>query len=217
MRGQQDPQVTMLAFVDLEARVPPEHPLRIIKALADQALAALSPEFDRMYATVGRPSIPPERLLKASLLIALYSVRSERAFCEDLNYNLLYRWFLDMNLMEPSFDPTVFTKNRQRLLEHRVGQSLFDEVVMEADRHGLLSDEHFTVDGTLIEAAASLKSFKRRDGDPPVTMDNDPVNPSVDFHGERRSNATHQSTTDPEARLMRAKGRKQGSFSWPTP
>ncbi len=111
MRGQQEPQVTMLAFVDLEARVPPDHPLRIIKALADQALAALSPEFDRMYAEVGRPSIPPERLLKASLLIALYSVRSERAFCEDLDYNLLFRWFLDMNLMERSFDPTVFTKN----------------------------------------------------------------------------------------------------------
>ena len=122
MRGQQDPQMTMLALVDLEARVPPIHPLRIIKALADQALAALSPEFNRMYAEVGRPSIPPERLLKASLLIALYSVRSERAFCEDLDYNLLFRWFLDMNLMERSFDPTVFTKNRQRLLEHRVGQ-----------------------------------------------------------------------------------------------
>ena len=203
MRGRQDPQVTMLAFVDLEARVPPDHPLRIIKALADQALAALSPEFNRMYAEVGRPSIPPERLLKASLLIALYSVRSERAFCEDLDYNLLFRWFLDMNLMERSFDPTVFTKNRQRLLEHRVGQQLFDEVVMEADRHGLLSDEHFTVDGTLIEAAASLKSFKRRDGDPQVTTDDDPGNPSVDFHGERRRNATHASITDPEARLMR--------------
>ena len=210
MRGRQDPQVTMLAFVDLEARVPPDHPLRIIKALADQALAALSPEFNRMYAEVGRPSIPPERLLKASLLIALYSVRSERAFCEDLDYNLLFRWFLDMNLMERSFDPTVFTKNRQRLLEHRVGQQLFDEVVMEADRHGLLSDEHFTVDGTLIEAAASLKSFKRRDGDPQVTTDDDPGNPSVDFHGERRRNATHASITDPEARLMR-KGKGKGS------
>ena len=168
MRGQQDLQVTMLALVDLEARVPPDHPLRIIKALADQALAALSPEFNRMYAEVGRPSIPPERLLKASLLIALYSVRSERAFCEDLDYNLLFRWFLDMNLMERSFDPTVFTKNRQRRLEHRVGQQLFDEVVAEAQERSLLSDEHFTVDGTLIEAAASLKSFGRRDGDPPT-------------------------------------------------
>ena len=130
-------------------------------------------------------------------------MRSERGFCEQLDYNLLFRWFLGMNLMEPSFDPTVFTKNRERLLKHRVGQALFDEVVLEADRPGLLSDEHFTVDGTLIEAAASLKSFKPKDGDPPKTTDDDPGNPSVDFHGERRSNATHQSTTDPEARLLR--------------
>lgn len=202
MRGRKDPQVTMLAFVDLEARVPPDHPLRTVKDLADKALAVLSPEFDRMYSDVGRPSIPPERLLKASLLIALYSVRSERAFCEELDYNLLFRWFLDMNLMEPSFDPTVFTKNRKRLLRHHVGQSLFDQVVMEADRCSLLSDEHFTVDGTLIEAAASLKSFKPKDG-PPPSDDGDPGNPSVDFHGERRSNVTHQSTTDPEARLFR--------------
>ena len=193
----------MLAFVDLEARVAPDHPLRTIKGLADEALERLSPDFDRMYAAVGRPSIPPERVLKSSLLIALYTVRSERAFCEQLDYNLLFRWFLDMNLMEPSFDPAVFTKNRKRLLEHRAGQSLFDEVVMGADRHGLLSDEHFTVDGTLIEAAASLKSFKPRDGDPPRTSDGDGGNPSVDFHGERRSNATHQSTTDPESRLLR--------------
>ena len=156
-----------------------------------------------MYADVGRPSIPPERLLKSSLLIALYSVRSERGFCEQLDYNLLFRWFLGMNLVEPSFDATTFTKNRERLLKHRVGQALFDEVVLEADRWGLLSDEHFTVDGTLIEAAASLKSFKPRDGDPPKTTDDDQGNSSVDFHGERRSNATHQSTTDPEARLLR--------------
>ena len=203
MRGRQDPQVTMLGFIDLDKRVPPAHPLRTIKALADHALAALSPEFDAMYAEIGRPSIPPERLLKASLLIALYSVRSERFFCEQLEYNLLFRWFLDMSLVESSFDPTVFTKNRQRLLKHRVGQALFDQVVIEADRRGLLSDEHFTVDGSLIEAAASLKSFKPRNGDPPTTTDLDPGNPSVDFHGEKRSNATHQSTTDGEARLMR--------------
>ena len=203
MRGRREPQVSMLAFIDLETRVPADHPLRTINMLADRALARLSPEFDRMYAEVGRPSIPPERLLKASLLISLYSVRSERAFCEQLEYNLLFRWFLGMNLMEPSFDPTVFTKNRERLLKHRVGQALFDEVVLEADRKGLLSDEHFTVDGTLIEAAASLKSFKPKDGNPPKTTEDDPGNPSVDFHGERRSNATHQSTTDPEARLLR--------------
>ena len=203
MRGRQDPQVTLLAFIDLETRVPSDHPLRVVKRLTDQALKALSPDLDRMYANVGRPSIPPERLLKSSLLIALYSVRSERAFCEQLDYNLLFRWFLDMNLMEPSFDATTFTKNRERLLRHGVGQALFGEVVLEADRQGLLSDEHFTVDGTLIEAAASLKSFKSKEGDPPRTTDADPGNPSVDFHGERRGNATHQSTTDPEARLLR--------------
>ena len=197
MRGRQDAQVTLLAFIDLETRVPSEHPLRIIKRLADQALKALSPDLDRMYVNVGRPSIPPERLLKSSLLIALYSVRSERAFCEQLDYNLLFRWFLGMNLIEPNFDATTFTKNRERLLKHGVGQALFDEVVLEADRQGLLSDEHFTVDGTLIEAAASLKSFKPRDGDPPRTTGADPGNPSVDFHGERRSNATHQSATGP--------------------
>ena len=203
MRGQRDPQVSMLAFVDLEERVPRDHPLRTIKALADRALAELSTIFDAMYAEVGRPSIPPERLLKASLLIALYSVRSERAFCEELEYNLLFRWFLDMDLIEPSFDATTFSKNRERLLHHRVGQELFDEVVADAHERGLLSEEHFTVDGTLIEAAASLKSFKRKDGEPPRATDDDPGNPSVDFRGEKRSNATHRSTTDPEARLFK--------------
>lgn len=203
MRGRQDIQVTMLALIDLETRVTPDHPLRTIKSLADQALAKLSPLFDEMYAEAGRPSIPPERLLKASILIALYSIRSERAFCEQLEYNLLFRWFLDMNLIESSFDPTTFSKNRERLLEHQVGQQLFYEVVAGAHKQGLLSDEHFTVDGTLIEAAASLKSFKRRDGNPPSTTDDDPGNPWVDFRGEKRSNATHQSATDPEARLMR--------------
>ena len=181
MRGRRDPQATMLAFVDLEERVPKDHPLRTIKAVADEAL---------------------ERLLKASLLISLYSVRSERAFCEELEYNLLFRWFLDMDLMEHSFDPTVFTKNRRRLLEHRTGQALFDEVVLKADRRGLLLDERFSVDGTLIEAAASIKSFRRRDEEE-QPHDDDPGNPSVDFHGERLRNETHESRTDPEARLMR--------------
>ena len=202
MRGRPNPQRSMLAIVDLEERVPRDHPLRRIKAVADAALERLSPEFDRMYARVGRASVPPERLLKASLLIALYSVRSERAFCEELEYNLLYRWFLDMDLMERSFDATVFTKNRQRLMDHDVGRALFDEVVWAADGEGLLSDEHFSVDGTLIEAAASLKSFRPKEGAPPPT-DDDPGNPSVDFRGERRRNETHASTTDPEARLLR--------------
>jgi transposase len=193
----------MLAFVDLDARIPVDHPLRVVKRLADRALAALSPVFDCMYAADGRPSIPPERLLKASLLIALYSVRSERAFCEELEYHLLYRWFLGMNVLDPGFDASSFAKNRQRLLAHEVAQRFFDEVVFEADRLGLLSDAHFTVDGTLIEAAASLKSFRPKQEPSPSEAPDDPGNPTVDFRGERRSNATHSSTTDPEARLMR--------------
>jgi transposase len=203
MRGRRQSQATMLAFVDLEERVPRNHPLRVIKQFADRALAVLSPVFDDMYSAGGRPSIPPERLLKASLLISLYSVRSERAFCEELDYQLLFRWFLDMGLMEPSFDPTVFTKNRRRLLKHEVAQRFFDEVVRQAAGLGLLSDAHFTVDGTLIEAAASLKSFRPKDTPPSDTPPDDPGNPTVNFHGERRSNATHQSTTDPEARLAK--------------
>ena len=208
MRGTRDSQATMLAFVDLKERVPKDHPLRTIRAVADEALERLSAEFDGMYSKVGRASVPPERLLKASLLISLYSMRSERAFCEELEYNLLFGWFLDMNRMERSFDPTVFTNNRRSLLEHRIGRVLFDEVVWEADRQSLLSDEHFSVDGTLIEAAASIKSFRRRDEErqPP---DDDSGNPSVDFRGETLRNETHRSITDPEARLMRkGKGRE---------
>jgi transposase len=204
----------MLAFIDLEARVPLDHPLRTIKRLTDEALAGLSPLFDQLYAVGGRPSVPPERLLKASLLIALYSIRSERAFCEQLDYNLLFRWFLQMDLFEPSFDHSTFTKNRQRFLEHRLGQQLFDEVLGRAHERNLLSDEHFTVDGTLIEACASLKSFTRKDGEPPKTTDDDPGNPSVDFHGEQRSNQTHQSTTDPEARLMKKGKGKEAKLSF---
>ena len=213
MRGKHDPQVTMLTFVDLETRVTPNHPLRGIKRLADAALVALSPDLDRMYAEDGRPSIPPERLLKSSLLLALYSVRSERAFCEQLDYNLLFRWFLDMNLVEPSFDPSTFSKNRARLLTHKVGQKLFDEVVADAHERGLLSDEHFTVDGSLIEAAASLKSFTPRDRKPAEPPD-DPGNPSVDFHGERRANATHQSTTDAESLLYKKGKGKEAKLAF---
>jgi transposase len=214
MRGRRQTQATMLAFVDLEERVPRNHPLRVIKQFADRALAELSPVFDEMYSAGGRPSIPPERLLKASLLISLHSVRSERAFCEELDYQLLFRWFLDMALMEPSFDPTVFTKNRRRLLKHEVAQRFFDEVVRQAAGLGLLSDEHFTVDGTLIEAAASLKSFRPKDKPPSDTPPDDPGNPTVNFHGERRSNATHQSTTDPEARLAKKGKGKEAHLAY---
>jgi transposase len=206
MRGRQDQQAAMLAFVDPETRIPPAHPIRVVRRLADAALADLSPVFDRMYAASGRPSIPPERLLKASLLIALYAVRSERAFCEELGYNILYRWFLGMDLVEPSFDPTVFTKNRARLLEHQAAREFFDAVVGHAQGRALLSDEHFTVDGTLIEAAAGLKSFRPRptdrDDGPPAPPD-DPGNPAVDFRGQKRSNRTHVSATDPDSRLAR--------------
>lgn len=207
MRGRREPQVTMLAFIDLEERVPHNHPLRTIKAVADRALAELSATFDGMYAETGRPSIPPERLLKASLLIALYSVRSERAFCEELDYNLLFRWFLDMTLLEPSFDPTTFTKNRERLLRHAVGQRLFDEVISHAHARGLLSDEHFTVDGTLIEAWASQKSFRPKDESGSTPRE-------ADFHGQRRSNETHQSTTDPEARLYKKSKGSEAKLSY---
>jgi len=206
MRGRRNPQASMLAFVDLDERVPPQHPLRTIKRFADRALSGLSPTFNAMYGSGGRPSLPPERLLKASLLISLYSVRSERAFCEELDYQLLWRWFLDMSLMEPSFDQSTFSKNRGRLLKHVIAQQFFDDVVRQADALGLLSDEHFTVDGTLIEAAASLKSFKPKDRPPSDSPPDDPGNPTVNFRGEKRSNATHQSTTDPEARLAK-KGR----------
>src|SRR3981081_808032 len=156
VRGRRNPQASMLAFIDLEERVPPRHPLRTIKRFADRALAELSPTFDSMYRAGGRPSIPPERLLKASLLISLYSVRSERAFCEELDFQLLWRWFLDMSLMEPSFDQSTFSKNRGRLLQRVVTLHFFDAVVPQADVLGFLSDEHSPRAGTLSEPAASL-------------------------------------------------------------
>jgi transposase len=208
VRGRTKPQASMLAFIDPESRIPTKHPLRVIKQLADAALAELSPQFDRLYAAAGqgRPSIPPERLLKSSLLMSLFSVRSERAFCEALDYDLRFRWFLDMDLVEPSFDHSTFTRNRERLLGAQVSRQFFDEVVVQADRLHLLSDEHFTVDGTLIEAAASLKSFRPKD-EPPAeggsSSGDSPANRWVDFHGEKRSNATHQSRTDPDARLYK--------------
>jgi transposase len=209
MRGHDTKQATMFSVVSPEHRVPQDHPLRPIKAMADEVLASMSRTFSRMYSKVGRPSIPPERLLKAQILIALYSVRSDRMFCEQLDYNLLFRWFLDMNMDERSFDHSSFTKNRDRLLEHDVAGEFFAAVVEKAQGLGLMSSEHFTVDGTLIEAWASLKSFrpkdeKPEDRDPP----DDPGNPTVNFHGEKRSNETHASTTDPEARLAR-KGNNQ--------
>ena len=201
MRGRRSPQPTMLAFVNLEEHVPRDHPLGVIKRIADDVLDRMSGDFDRMYSQIGRVSVPPERLLKALLLIPLYLIRSERAFCQELDYNLLYRWFLEMNLMGPSFDATVFTKNRRILLRHRVGRKLFNEVAYEADRGGLMSEEHFSVDGTMIEAAASIKSFHKRDNDDEPKGEGE--GPSGDFRGERLINATHRSRIGPDARMMR--------------
>lgn len=183
----------MFSYVTAEQRVPKDHPLRAIRALVDEILRAMSKEFDGLYATVGRPSIPPERLLRAQLLQLFYSIRSERLLMEQLDYNILFRWFVGLEMDEPVWVPTVFTKNRDRLLTQEVARSFFRRVVETAQPW--MSDEHFTVDGTLIEAWASQKSFQRKDGPP----DGDGRN----FHGQARSNQTHQSTTDPDARLYR--------------
>ncbi len=202
MRGNSEMQVTMLSLVTADQLVPEDHPIRQIKPIVDNALRELSPTFTRMYAETGRPSIPPEHLLKACLLIALYSVRSERQFCERLQYDLLFKWFLGLNIIDPAFDASTFSKNKERLLEHEVAREFLGAVLLEARRRKLLSEDHFTVDGTLLEAWASLKSFRPKDGG-----DGSPAagekNPSVDFHGEQRTNDTHRSTTDPEARLAR--------------
>jgi transposase len=201
MRGQIDPQSTLFSYVPAEERIPAEHPLRSIKAHADAILRAMNARFEAMYEDGGRPSIPPERLLKATLLIALHSIRSDRLFCEMLGYNILYRWFLDMDLEEPAFDHSTFSKNRARLIEHETAKGFFAGVIARARDAHLLSDEHFTVDGTLIEAWASFKSLKSKDGTPPRGSDDGTG--MVDFRGEKRTNATHQSSTDPEAKLMR--------------
>jgi transposase len=209
MRGEIDSQIGLLTLITPEKRVPADHPIRRIKAMADDALRRLDPVFEEMYGSTGRPSIPPERLLKAQLLIALYSVRSERQFCERLNYDLLFRFFLDMSLDDATWDQSTFAKNRDRLIQHEVARLFFEEVVRTAKAARLMSQEHFTVDGTLIEAWASLKSFRPKDEKPKDRRPpDDPGNPSVDFRGEKRSNQTHESTTDPEAKLA-TKGNQQ--------
>jgi transposase len=207
MRGEDKKQSSMLMLMSPESRVPAGHPLRAIKKLADEALRKLSPVFDAMYAEGGRPSIPPERLLKSMLLMALYTVRSERQFCEQLDYNLLFRWFLDMDMVEDSFVPTVFSHNRDRLIVHDAAGEFLRAIVEQAGAARLMSAEHFTVDGTLIESWASLKSFKKKE-DKDTTPPDDPGNPTVNFHGEKRSNETHESTTDPDAKLARKKGKE---------
>lgn len=202
MRGPDAQQAAMFSYVGLEERIPSDHPLRAIRAMADRALRALSPLFSKLYAPSGRESIPPERLLRALLLQALYSVRSERQLMEQLEYNLLFRWFVNLNIDDPVWDVTVFTKNRDRLLEGEVAQAFFEQVLAQAREADLLSNEHFSVDGTLVEAWASHKSFKPKDGSQPPPGDGT-RNPTVNFHKQKRSNETHQSTTDPDARLYK--------------
>jgi transposase len=212
MRGIDHQQADMYSYLSPEQRVRPDHPLRAIRAMADRALENMSARFDAMYAKRGRPSIPPEKLLRAQLIQMLYSVRSERLLMEEIDYSVLFRWFVGMNLDEGVWDATVFTKNRDRLLEGDVAREFLGEVLNQAHEQNLTSDEHFTVDGTLLEACASLKSFQAKDQKP--ELPDDPGNPSVDFHGEKRSNATHQSTTDPDARLARKGNGKEAKLSY---
>ena len=198
---QPDPQLAMLTSLTTEDLIPADHPIRRIRVVVDAVLAELDDVFDAMYAAGGRRSVPPETLLKSTVLMAMYSIRSERAFCERLNYDLLFKWFLDMRIDQPAFDATTFTKNRERLLEHEVADEFFAAVVRQAKLRRYLSSDHFSVDGTLLEAWASHKSFKPKDG--PPTEPPAGRNVEVQWHGERRSNETHASTTDPEARLAR--------------
>lgn len=203
MRGDAAQQAMMLTAITPDAKVPQDHPIRAIKPIVDRALTELSPVFNQMYAKVGRPSIPPEHLLKAQLLMAFFSVPSARRFCEQLGYNLLFKWFLDLNVDDPAFDASTFSKNQERLLQHDVARQFLAAVTAEAQRRQLLSSDHFTVDGTLLQAWASLKSVGPRDDDSPPPPAAGGRNQEVDFRGQRRSNATHVSRTDPEARLAR--------------
>ena len=215
MRGQNEGQQAVFTLLTPDQAVPLDHPARRIKALADEQLKELSPLFDEMYSKFGRPSIPPETLLKSCILMVLYSVRSERQFCEQLRYNLLFRWFLDQTLNDKPFDPSSFAKNKERMLESEIAREFFDKVVARAQKEDLLSAEHFTVDGSLVEAWASMKSFRPKDE---KKKDQGPTggggNPSVDFHGQKRSNQTHQSTTDPQARLCKKGPGKEAKLAY---
>src|SRR5436190_11084212 len=213
MRGHDDQMAHLFSYVSPEQRVPADHPLRAIRQLTDRVLATLSPKFTRMYSTIGRPSIAPEKLLRTLLLQALYTIRSERMLMEQLEYNLLFRWFVGLNIDDPVWDATVFSKNRDRLLAADVAALFFQAVLDEAKSRDLISDEHFTVDGTLLDAWASLKSFKKVDDSDSPPPD-DPGNPTINFHGETRTNATHTSTTDPDATLARKGKGKEAKLSY---
>jgi transposase len=206
MRGDDIHQDAMFSYLSPEARVPKDHPLRPLRQMVNQALRELSQDFQAMYSREGRPSIPPEKLLRALLLQVLYTIRSERLLMEQLDYNLLFRWFVGLSMDDKVWNHSVFSKNRERFLRSDLAAAFFRRILDQAAAAGLLSDEHFTVDGTLIEAWASLKSFRPKDGPPP---EGGGRNPAVDFHGEKRLNRTHASTTDPEARLFKkAKGKE---------
>jgi len=213
MRGPDIKQSAMFSYLSAEQRVPADHPLRKIREITDQILKGLSGVFARMYARVGRRSIPPEQLCRALLLQVLYTIRSERMLMEQLEYNLLFRWFVGLNVDDPVWDVTVFTKNRQRFLQADIATQFFQRVVDQARSLDLMSDEHFTVDGTLLEACAGLKSFKCKQGGEAPPPD-DPGNPTVNFHGETRTNDTHASTTDPDALMARKGSGKEAKLSY---
>jgi len=213
MRVDDQQQNHMFSYLSPEARVRKDHPLRAIRGMVDEVLTELSRRFDTMYARVGRPSIAPEKLLRAQLLQMLYSIRSERLLMEEMDYNLLFRWFVGLNADDEVWDATTFTKNRDRLLEADVAKEFLSRVVEQARTKGLTSDEHFTVDGTLLEAWASLKSFQPKTGKPTAPPD-DPGNPTVNFRGEKRSNQTHESKTDPDSLLARKSGGKESRLSY---
>lgn len=214
MRGDEDQEPYIWSHVSMEDRIPADHPLREIRKLTDSVLRGLDDQFEKLYSGRGRPSIPPEYLLRALLLQVLFSVRSERQLMEQTNYNLLYRWFIGLSADDPVWNASVFSKNRDRLMKGGIADAFFRGVLEIADDRGLISEEHFTIDGTLLEAAASLKSFQKKDSAQPSDSDDDPGNPSVSFHGEKRSNKTHESTTDPDARLFRKGRGKEARLSY---
>ena len=212
MRGPDEQTSHMFSYLSPEQRVRADHPLRAMRRMTDEVFAALSPRFTKMYSDMGRPSIPPEQLLRALLLQYLYTIRSERLLMEEIDYSVLFRWFVGLGMDDAIWSPTTFSKNRDRLLRSDVAAAFFDAVIQQARTADLLSDEHFTVDGTLLEAWASLKSFRPKDG--PTSPPDDPGNPTVNFHGEARRNDTHQSTTDPDAMLARKGSGREAKLSY---
>jgi transposase len=214
MRGTDVHQEGLFSYVSPESRIPKDHPLRPIRAMVDSALSELNDQFETSYARLGRPSIAPEKLVRALLLQVFYSIRSERLLCEQLNYNLLFRWFVGLSMDDAVWDHSTFSKNRDRLMQANVAQAFFEQILAQATASCLTSDEHFSVDGTLIEAWASLKSFRPRDDSDGPPAGGGGRNPDRDFHGERRKNETHASTTDPEAKLFRKGSGKEAKLSY---